>query len=79
MTAKEFMENVGYTRLKTYPGPHPSEAWKNDQDLSHCTDTEKKKLAEYGITWEDLKPLNLTRGEIHHILFGFRYPNGKRK
>lgn len=58
-------------RLHNYPGAHPGEDWKNDTDLNHCTDREKEQMRREGLTMKDLKGLN--RGQVHHILFGWRH------
>ena len=64
-------------RLDSYPGAHENEAWKLDKDLSHCTKREKEKIAELGLTIQGLMDAGLDRGQVSHILFGYRH-TGKR-
>ena len=63
-----------YERLKTYPGPHPGEDWKYDKDLNHCTEREKKAIKKEGLAIKMLMDFGLNRGQVHHILFGWRFP-----
>ena len=61
------------TRLPSYTGPHPNEEWKRVTDLSQCTLREQEELAKYGITFEMCEEQGLTRGEVSHILWGYRH------
>lgn len=70
MTVKEMAE-----RLRSYPGAHPNEVWKLETDLMKCTDREKSQMALNGLTPEDLMLLGLNRGQVAHILFGYKYSN----
>ena len=58
-------------RLINYPGAHAGEEWKNDTDLNHCTEREKEEIKKLGLTLADF--YGFTRGEIHHMLFGYKY------
>ena len=59
------------SRLSNY---RPSdEPWKKETDLSKCTAIEKREMAKYGVTYGQLMELGLNRGEVAHILFGYRY------
>lgn len=60
-------------RLNNYPGPRQGEGWKNDKDLSHCTLKEKEAIAAMGYTIEDFERIGMTRGQLHHIAFGYRF------
>ena len=60
-------------RLKNYPGAHENETWKLDKDLNHCTKREKEKIAECGLTIQELMDAGLNRGQVAHILFGYRH------
>ena len=64
-------------RLENYPGAHPGEKWKTETDLTKCTDKEKAEIKKLGITVEDLIAVGLNRGEVSHMLFGYRY-TGRR-
>ena len=57
-------------RLANYPGAHENEKWKLETDLTKCTPREKDEIEAMGLTLEDLKSHN--RGEVHHMLFGWR-------
>ena len=59
------------SRLATYPGAHPNEEWKNKTDLTLCSEKERAEIARLGLTMEDFR--GHTRGEIHHMLFGWRF------
>ena len=62
-------------RLKTYPGPrNKNEEWKNDKDLTNCTLKEMQELQRMGLTVGECMGAGLTRGQVHHICFGWRYP-----
>ena len=61
------------SRLSNYPGAHPGEEWKLDTDLNNCTDREKAEIARLGFTVEDLVKEGFNRGEVQHMLFGYRY------
>ena len=59
------------SRLSNY---RPSgEPWKKETDLTKCTVIEKREMAKYGVTPEQLMQAGLNRGEVAHILFGYRY------
>ena len=60
-------------RLRSYPGAHPNEVWKLEKDLNKCTDKEKQQITRLGLTVEDLMLLGLNRGQVAHILFGYRF------
>ena len=60
-------------RLTTYPGPRPGEDWKRVTNLSQCTLREQEELLKYGITLEMCEEQGLTRGEVSHILWGYRH------
>lgn len=64
-------------RLANYPGPHDGERWKLETDLTKCTPREKKEMENLGVTPEMLMAAGLNRGEVHHILFGYKYSAGK--
>lgn len=64
-------------RLANYPGAHDGEEWKLDKNLNHCTKKEKEAIAAIGATIEELELVGLTRGEVHHILFGYKYGSYK--
>ena len=68
MTVKELA-----ARLKTYPGANKNEDWKLEADLNKCTAHEKAELAGYDITPADLMVLGMNRGEVHHILYGYKH------
>ena len=59
-------------RLRSYPGAHPNEVWKLEKDLNKCTD-KKKQMTRLGSTVEDLILPGLNRGQVAHILFGYRF------
>ena len=63
-------------RLANYPGPHKNETWKLDTDLTHCTDREIREMHRLGTNPGQMMAAGLNRGEVHHILFGWRYPSG---
>lgn len=75
MTSKEFQTILN--RLNNYSGAHPNETWKLDTDLSHCTKREKEEISKQGMTIEMLEDAGLDRGQVAHILFGYRH-TGKR-
>lgn len=58
-------------RLENYPGAHPDEPWKHETVLNKCTPREKEAISKLGLSLDDLKGHN--RGEVHHMLFGWRY------
>lgn len=60
-------------RLATYPGAHKNEKWKLETDLSKCTDREKAALEHYGVTVRELMELGMNRGQVSHMLFGYRF------
>lgn len=60
-------------RLKTYPGAHENEKWKLETDLSKCTKREKEEISRLGYTIDDFTKEGLNRGEVAHILFGYRH------
>ena len=60
-------------RLENYPGAHLNEKWKLETDLRKCTDREKAEIKKLGLTLEDLMAAGLNRGEVAHILFGYKY------
>lgn len=62
-------------RLDTYPGPHPNEKWKLETDLTKCTDKEKDEMRKYNLSPADFMDAGLNRGQVHHILYGYK---GKR-
>lgn len=66
------MNNI-FNRLENYPGPHPGEKWKLETDLHKCTDREKGEMEKEGLTVEELMVLGLNRGQVHHILFGWKH------
>ena len=59
------------SRLANYPGAHPWGGWKLETDLTKCTDKEKYAIKALGLTLDDFKGFN--RGEVSHMLFGYRY------
>ena len=59
------------SRLANYPGAHPGEKWKLETDLTKCSDKEKGAIKALGLTLDDFKGFN--RGEVSHMLFGYRY------
>ena len=60
-------------RLQNYPGPHGNETWKLEKNLHKCTDREKLELARYGVTVDQLMREGFNRGEVHHMLFGYKH------
>ena len=60
-------------RLESYPGAHPGETWKLDEDLTHCTESEKDMINRLGLTIYDFMAKGLNRGQVHHILIGHRF------
>lgn len=64
-------------RLDSYPGAHENETWKLDKDLRHCTKREQEEIVKQGLTIEMLTDAGLNRGQVAHILFGYRH-TGKR-
>lgn len=66
-------------RLVNYPGAHKGEAWKLETDLTKCTLNEMKKMQELGVTPGQLMAAGLNRGEVAHILYGFRFASSGRK
>lgn len=63
-------------RLANYPGAHTGEKWKDDPNLDNCTPKEKAAVAELSITLDDLMRRGVTRGMLHHMIWG--YKNGTR-
>ena len=66
-------------RLETYSGPHPNETWKLDKNAYHCTEREKQEMAKYGLAPIDFMNAGYNRGEIHHMLFGYRAAQFSKK
>jgi len=64
-------------RLQNYPGAHEGESWKRETDLTKCTPREKAALRQYGLTVEDMMQPGFNRGEVAHMLFGYRYAAGR--
>lgn len=60
-------------RLETYPGPHQNETWKLETDLTKCTAREKQEMARLGVSPGDLMELGLNRGQVAHILWGYKH------
>lgn len=65
-------------RLANYPGPHKNEKWKLETDLTKCTVSEMRKMQELGVTPGQLMAAGLNRGEVAHILYGYRFSTGER-
>lgn len=65
-------------RLKSYQGPHPNELWKLEGDLNKCTEREKQEMAKLGTSPEELMRFGLNRGEVAHVLFGYRHTGGNK-
>ena len=65
-------------RLWSYSGPLSSEEWKYDEDLNHCTNREKEEMKKYGLTPTDFMNAGYNRGQVHHILFGYRFSPTRR-
>lgn len=65
-------------RLATYPGAHENETWKLEKDLSKCSDKEKERMAFYGLTYKDFEAAGLNRGEVAHILYGYKHTEKRR-
>ena len=63
-------------RLRTYPGAHENEEWKLEKDLEKCSAKEKEQMHRLGITPAQLMAEGLDRGQVAHILFGYRYAKG---
>lgn len=59
-------------RLENYPGAHPNEKWKLERDLTKCTQREKEEMKRYGLTTRDFIMAGLDRGQVAHILFGYK-------
>lgn len=64
-------------RLDNYPGAHPNEKWKTEKDLHRCTPREQEEIRKMGMTVDMLMDAGLDRGQVAHILFGYRH-TGKR-
>lgn len=64
-------------RLETYPGAHENELWKLETDLNKCTDREKNEMQKLGYTVDDFANEGLNRGQVAHILFGYRHAKGR--
>lgn len=61
-------------RLANYPGPHPGEKWKLEKNLEvYCTINEVRAVQRLGLTMADLMQAGFNRGQVHHMLFGYRY------
>ncbi len=60
-------------RLNNYGGAHANEKWKMETDLNKCTDREKEEMKKLGVTVDDFMKEGLNRGEVAHILFGYRH------
>lgn len=60
-------------RLQNYPGAHANEAWKLEKNLHKCTEREKLEMARYGVTVDQLMREGFNRGEVHHMLFGYKH------
>lgn len=75
----ETLTDIITDRLKNYPGAHANENWKKDRNLNHCTWREREEMESLGVTPEQLADFGLNRGEVHHILFGYRYATGRRR
>ena len=60
-------------RLVNYPGPHVNETWKLERDLNKCTKREQAEIKKLGLSIQDLMDAGLNRGEVAHILFGYRF------
>jgi len=65
------------SRLSTYPSAHPNENWKRETDLTKCTPKEKEALQRYGLTVEDMMDAGFNRGELAHVLFGYKHTGEK--
>lgn len=66
-------------RLENYPGAHTGESWKLETDLNKCTNTEKQKMHQMGLSVELLEALGLNRGEVAHILYGYLQHTKKKR
>ena len=75
----ETLTDIITDRLKSYPGAHANESWKKDRNLNHCTRREREEMERLGVTPEQLTDFGLNRGEVHHILFGYRYTIERRR
>ena len=62
-----------FNRLFTYRGPHSGEEWKLERNLAKCTSREKEEMKKLGLSVEQLMALGLNRGQVHHILFGWKH------
>lgn len=60
-------------RLQNYPGPHEGESWKLEKDLHKCSEREKREMERYGVTVKQLMRAGFNRGEVHHMLFGYKH------
>lgn len=60
-------------RLVNYPGPLPGEEWKRDRNLNHCKPKTIAEMHRLGTNVEELMAAGLDRGQVHHMLFGYRY------
>ena len=65
-------------RLANYPGAHEGEKWKLETDLTKCTPREKAALKKAGVTVREMMDAGFNRGEVAHMLFGYRYTGVKR-
>ena len=60
-------------RLNNYPGAHKNERWKLETDLTRCTAKEKEAIKKLGYTIDDFMKAGLNRGEVAHILYGYKH------
>ena len=69
---KNITENL-MKRLENYPGPHKNEKWKLDTDLTNCTLREIQEMHRLGTNPGQLMAAGLNRGQVAHILFGYKH------
>ena len=65
--------------LANYPGAHPNEKWKLETDLTKCTPRETREMQRLGTSPEQLMEIGLNRGQVAHILWGYKHSPRKGK
>ena len=73
------LDELKKKRLGSYPGARPNEKWKQDTNLNHCTEKEKAGMRREGFTVAEAMAAGLDRGQIHHILYGYRFEGCEEK
>ncbi len=73
MNGKTRLQELVEQRLTSYPGAHPNEKWKLETDLTKCTPRETQEMHRLGTSPEQLMEMGLNRGQVAHVLFGYRH------